>query len=311
MKSAMHTLAVTLLLSVLAGCGRGASQADPVANNHANAPSAAGVVVRGRIDIEGGQVSSPTLVDGVISAVAVHEGDHVSKGQALVTIDATAARIDEELAQAHVSEAQAKIKLAQARVAAAKIRAARLATAAKLDAGDGQSADDAGELLVQAVGELESAQSAARISRAELERARYVVSQHVLRAPADGQVLRVAAAPGLHVSAQGAPLLTLLPDKARIVRAELSEDALDHIANGQPARVLSDDGRQSPLGSAHVVRIGLVYGASTLQEDPQQRINERTVDCVLAFDEPTTLRVGRRVLVRFASTPMKSPPISR
>jgi multidrug efflux pump subunit AcrA (membrane-fusion protein) len=303
MKSAMHTLAVTLLLSVLAGCGRGASQADPVANNHANAPSAAGVVVRGRIDIEGGQVSSPTLVDGVISAVAVHEGDHVSKGQALVTIDATAARIDEELAQAHVSEAQAKIKLAQARVAAAKIRAARLATAAKLDAGDGQSADDAGELLVQAVGELESAQSAARISRAELERARYVVSQHVLRAP--------AAAPGLHVSAQGAPLLTLLPDKARIVRAELSEDALDHIANGQPARVLSDDGRQSPLGSAHVVRIGLVYGASTLQEDPQQRINERTVDCVLAFDEPTTLRVGRRVLVRFASTPMKSPPISR
>ncbi|MFS8138450.1 MAG: efflux RND transporter periplasmic adaptor subunit, partial [Thermomonas sp.] len=230
------------------------------------------------------------------------------KGQALLTIDETAARIDEELAQARLSEAQSRIKLEQMRVDAAKIRAERLAMAAKLDAGDGQSADDARVLLAQAVGELNTAQSGVRTARAELERARYVRSQHVLHAPIDGQVLRLTAEPGQHVAAEGASLLTLLPDTARIIRAELSEDALSSISSGQSAQVLSDDGLQTPLGTARVLRIAPVYGPSTLQEDPQQRVNERAVECVLAFGAPTSVRVGRRVLVRFASSATKNEP---
>ncbi len=308
MKFATRTFALTLpLLALLAGCGRDQPQVDTAT---ALLPSA-GMVVRGRVDIEGGEVALTTPVDGVIAGVAVHEGDHVGKGQALVTIDETAARIDEELAQAHLSEAQSRIKLDTTRLDAARTRAERLAMAAKLDAGDGQSADDARVLLAQAAGELDSAQSGVRTARAELERARYVRSQHVLHAPIDGQVLRLTAEPGLHVAAQGASLLTLLPDTARIIRAELSEDAINGISNGQTAQVLSDDGLQTPLGTAHVLRIAPVYGPSTLQEDPQQRINERTVECVLAFGEPTSLRVGRRVIVRFTSTATKNAPGSR
>ena len=307
-KSAACILAVTLpLLAALAGCGRDHPQAE--AGISMQPP--AGMVVRGRIDIEGGQVALTTSVDGVIAAVAVHEGDHIGKGQVLVTLDGTAARVDEELAQAHLSEATSRVKLAQARVDASKTRAERLAMAAKLDAGDGQSADDAREVLGQAIGELDSAQSGVRIARAEVERARYVLSQQVLHAPVDGQVLRLAAEPGLHVAAQGAALLTLLPDTARIIRAELSEDAIDAITVGQSAQVISDDGLQTSLGTARVLRIAPVYGPSTLQEDPQQRINERTVECVLAFTQPTSLRVGRRVMVRFLSAPTNSSPGSR
>lgn len=307
MKSVTGMLAMTLLMGTLCGCGRGHPQAD----GRVATPASTDVVVRGRIDIEGGQMSLTPLVDGVIAEVAVHEGDHVSKGQALLTIDETAARIDEGLAQARLSEAQSRIRLAQARVDAAKIRAERLVMAAKLDAGDSQSADDARGVLAQAVGELDSAHSGVGTARAELGRSRYVLSQLVLRAPADGQVLRVMAEPGLRVAAQSSPLLTLLPDAARIIRAELSEDVINDIAVGQQARVVSDDGRQAPLGRVHVLRIGPVYGPSTLQEDPQQRINERSVECVLAFDGPTSLRVGRRVLVRFAIAPPKASPAKR
>ena len=303
MKFAARALALTLpLLALLAGCGRDQPRADTAT---ALLPSA-GMVVRARIDIEGGEVALTTMVDGVIEGVFVHEGDHVGKGQALVRIDDTAARIDEELAQAHLSEAQSRIKVDQTRLSAAKTRAERLAMAAKLDAGDGQSADDAREALAQVVAEQDSAQSGARIARAELERARYARSQHVLHAPIDGQVLRLTAEPGLHVAAQGASLLTLLPDTARIIRAELSEDAINGISSGDSAQVMSDDGLQTPLGTAHVLRIAPVYGPSTLQEDPQQRINERTVECVLAFGAPTSLRVGRRVMVRFASPVTKT-----
>ena len=308
MKFATRTLVMTLpLLGLLAGCGRAQPQADAASAM----ASPAGIVVRGRVDIEGGQVALTTLVDGVIAGVAVHEGEHVGKGQALVTIDETAARIDEELAQAHLSEAQSRIKLEQTRVDAAKTRAERLAMAAKLDAGDGQSADDARVLLAQAVGELDTAQSGVRTARAELVRARYVRSQHVLHAPIDGEVLRLTAEPGLHVAAQGASLLTLLPDTARIIRAELSEDAINGISNGQSAQILSDDGLQTRLGIAHVLRIAPVYGPSTLQEDPQQRINERTVECVLAFGEPTSLRADRRVMGRLSYTGTKKAPGSR
>jgi len=50
-----------------------------------------------------------------------------------------------------------------------------------------------------------------------------------------------------------------------------------------------------------VLRIGQVYGPATLENDPQIRANARTVECVLAFDQPQNLRIGQRVIVRFGS----------
>ena len=82
MKPATGMLAVTLLMGALSGCGRGQPQSESIVA----IPSSTDVVVRGRIDIEGGQLSLTTLVDGVIAEVAVHEGEHVSKGQALLTM---------------------------------------------------------------------------------------------------------------------------------------------------------------------------------------------------------------------------------
>jgi hypothetical protein len=57
----------------------------------------------------------------------------------------------------------------------------------------------------------------------------------------------------------------------------------------------------APL-KAHVLRIGKVFGASTLEDDPQVRANTRSVECVLAFDQAPSmpLRIGQRVLVKFA-----------
>jgi hypothetical protein len=78
-----------------------------------------------------------------------------------------------------------------------------------------------------------------------------------------------------------------------------------------PAEVVPDNGRDDAHWSAHVLRIGRVYGPATLENDPQVRANARTVECVLAFDEPTSdqtrdLRIGQRVMVRFGAAP--TPP---
>ena len=284
------------VLLLLAACARHRDNPTTAAADNAT-PSL--IVARGRVDIEGGPLPLGMTVDGVIANVAVTEGDWVRRGQLLIAADPTPARIDEDLARAKLAQAQSQAKLLESKASAARTRAARLIQAAEEDAGDGQSADDAREAAVEAGAELINAQAGMRIARAELQRTGYLAEQHILRAPLDGEVLRVTAWPGMRVSAQGGTLLTLLPAKARIVRAELSQDFVDVIAPGAAARIVSDDGQQTALGAAHVLRIGRMYGQSLLQEDPLQRINERSVECVLAFDGPSALRVGQRVLVHF------------
>ena len=70
---------------------------------------------------------------------------------------------------------------------------------------------------------------------------------------------------------------------------------------GMKAEVTDDSADGSVALTAHVVRISAVLGNSTLEDDALVRANMRTVECILAFDQPAppSLRVGQRMLVRF------------
>ena len=93
----------------------------------------------------------------------------------------------------------------------------------------------------------------------------------------------------------------LLPAQPRIVRAELNESFVRVVNPGMRAEIVDDSGSGMPNLTAHVLRVGTVFGASALEEDPLVRANTRTVECVLAFDQPApaSARIGQRVLVRF------------
>ena len=199
MKHAAMKHAAMIMLVTLAACAR--HQHDP-ATTAADSTPPAFIVARGRVDVEGGPLPLALGVDGVVDRVGVAEGDVVKRGQWLVTTDPTPARLDRDLAQAHVDQAQAQVGLLRAKASAASTRAARLASAAKQDAGDGQSADDAREAAVEAVAELDNARAGTRIATADLQRADYLATQHILRAPVDGEVLRVTVWPGMRVSAR-------------------------------------------------------------------------------------------------------------
>ncbi len=294
-----HIAGAIFALLLLNACTRQHANDHSGSASDAASPPSAYIVARGRIDVEGGPLSLGLSVDGVVDHVAVAEGDHVRRGQLLVSTDPTPAHLDQTLAQAHLSQAHAQVALQESKVSAARLHATRLTAAAKQDAGDGQSADDARQVATEATAELDNARAAVQIAQADLQRAAYQTRLHELRAPVDGDVLRLTAWPGMRVSAQAGTLVTLLPAGTRIVRAEVAQEFIDAIQPGQQARVISDDGRQTSFGAAHVLRIGPVFGQSALQEDPTQRINERSVECVLAFDGASSLRVGQRVLVRF------------
>lgn len=286
-----------LALSLAAMLGACSKPAQPAAGTAA-APAYA-AVARGRIDIEGGLLPLSMPREGTLVKVAVREGDHVKRGQLLAQLDTEPAKLAVEAAQAQLEQAQAQMKLLGIRLAAAKQRAQRLGAAVAAGAGDGQSADDAREAAAQLQAEQLGARASLGMASQKLDEARYELSQRSLLAPFDGDVVQVSAQPGANVSPGSPALFTLLPQKPRIVRAELNESFVGAVQPGMHAEVLPDNSGSDVHWSAHVLRIGQVYGPSTLENDPQVRANARTVECVLGFDQPQHLRIGQRVIVRF------------
>jgi RND family efflux transporter MFP subunit len=299
-----------LLLSVsalIAGCS---NPTDASVDTRAPPPAYA-AVARGRVDIEGGLLNLSMPREGTLAKVAVHEGDQVRQGQLLAALDTEPATLAVAAAQAQQEQAQAQLKLLGIKLAAAKQRAQRLSAAASAGAGDGQSADDAREAAAQLEAEQLAAHAASSMANQKLDAARYELKQRSLLAPFDAEVVKVSAQPGASVSPSSGPLFTLLPRKPRIVRAELNDSFIGAIKPGMHAEVIADNGNDSDHWSAHVLRIGEVYGPATLENDPQVRANARTVECVLAFDQPGAdkdspgptgnLRIGQRVTVHFGN----------
>lgn len=296
----LRTLRLPLTLfaaTLLAGC----AQSDAPATTNTAAPAYT-AVARGRIDIEGGLLKLTMPSEGVVALVDAHEGDHVRKGQLLAQLDLQPAKLALDTALAEQQQATAQIGALDERAKSAGLRASRLEQAAKAGAGDVQSAEDAREAARQAQVEVNNARASAALTAQKVAGARYQLELRSLRAPVDGQIVQRMVQPGASVSPTTGPIFVLLPDAPRIVRAELNESFVGVVHEGMPAEVDDDSGSGMAPLKAHVLRIGNVFGASTLEDDPQVRANTRSVECVLTLDQPpaAALRIGQRVLVKFA-----------
>lgn len=285
-----------LAAALLVGCSHDDAPATPSATTPAYV-----AVARGRIDIEGGLLKLSMPSDGIVASVNAHEGEQVHKGQLLAQLDVEPAKLALDTALAEQQQATAQASALEERVKATDLRASRLEQAAKAGAGDMQSADDARQSAQQIQAELDNARANAALATQKVTGARYQLSLRSLLAPIDGQIVQRMVQPGASVSPATGPIFVILPDAPRIVRAELNESFVGVVHEGMNAEVDDDSGSGMAPLKAHVLRIGNVFGASTLEDDPQVRANSRTVDCVLTFDQPpaTPLRIGQRVLVKF------------
>ena len=285
-----------LAAALLAGC----SHDEAPATSQATTPAYV-AVARGRIDIEGGLLKLTMPSEGIVQSVGAHEGEHVQKGQLLAQLDLEPAKLALDSALAEQQQASAQASALEERVKSTDLRAARLEQAARAGAGDIQSADDARENAQQVKAQLDNARASTALASQKVAAARYQLDLHTLRAPVDGQIVQRMVQPGASVSPASGPIFVFLPDSPRIVRAELNESFVGVVHEGMTAEVDDDSGSGLAPLKAHVLRIGNVFGASTLEDDPQVRANTRSVECVLKFDQPpaTSLRIGQRVLVKF------------
>ena len=148
-------------------------------------------------------------VGGVITTIAVDEGDVVKRGQVLARIAGT--EIGAAVEQARQGVAKAERDLA---------RAQRLL--------DGKAAT--GE-------QVDDATTGAEVARAQLRAARFNAAHAVIRAPADGRVLRRLAEAG-ELAAPGQPILILASDdQGWVARVALADRDVVRLAPGDAATI--------------------------------------------------------------------------
>ena len=255
-------------------------------------------MARGEIDVEGGLVRVTAPRDGRIVEVAVEDGDDVQAGAVLAKLDARQALSAVEIDEAGRAEAEARVAVLKAKLPAAQDAAKRVGEAASAGAATGQSADESATTLAVLKAEIGAAEAAVKVARAQADSARTELDALTLTAPVAGRIVHRSAHVGDVVSTAAATeLFRILPDRRRIVRAELNEAYVDKIKPGMRAEVVrdSDEGTAYP---AKVLRVGEVFGPSRLTDDAEERAGAHDVTCVLAL-EGGEFRIGQRVLVRF------------
>jgi len=269
----------------------------------ASAPKSPYVAIaNGKADVEGGVIQVAARTSGVVRDVLVQEGDDVVKGQVLARLEDDEPRLQAESAAADVHQAEAQIPLLQVQLSTANREYQRLQGLVATNFVAGQKLDQARDSIRAAEAAIQAQTAAIATYEARLGEARYMQELSVIRAPADGRIIRRYANPGAGASTLNVSnMFDLEPKTDRIVRAEISEGALPFVAIGQTVQIAPESDPTKTF-TGKVIRRAAVFGARKLQsDDPSERSDERVVEVVVGTKNAPFL-IGQRVLVKFMRT---------
>jgi HlyD family secretion protein len=257
--------------------GRGANQQASADREQSEALARAPVAITalGRIEPRDGviRISGPSRLAVVIGELRVAEGDEVKAGGVLAVLDS------------HALE-QASVESLRAELANAK---RKLARNRKLH-GEGAIAGTT----------LETDTLARDVARAQLRSAEAALARSTVRAPIDGQVLKIHARPGEKVGPQG--ILELGRTDEMYAIAEVYETDVRRIKVGQRARV-SSPALEAPLEGV-VERVGMKIGKlDALSTDPAARTDARVVEVEIRLDDSEPVKSLTNLQVEIAIAP--------
>ncbi len=188
-----------------------------------------------------------------IRQILVREGDAVSAGQAIATLDDATLQADLRQAQAQLSVSQAQVtqqraSLAQSQAALAEAQQnlERLRALADQGAISQQELNrqqtetvTAQESVGLSRAEVESAEAGVRSQQAAIDRLQTQLTQTTVRAPVAGRVAERLATVG-DVSAPGNPIVTLIQNNQLELVAEVPQAQLDRVAIGASVAITSN-----------------------------------------------------------------------
>jgi len=256
-------------------------------------------IANGKADVEGGIIAVAARRGGIIREVLVQEGDNVVKDQVLARQENDEARLAADRARAEVAQARAQINAMEVQLSAARRELDRLSALAGSNFVAAQRTDQARDAVSIAQANLGAQKAMVGTVLARKNEADYNLEMTVIRAPANGRIVRRYANPGSGASTLNVSnLFDLEPNNARIVRAEIAESALSAVTIGQAVEI-SPEADDTKIYVGKVLRRAAVFGARRLQsDDPSERTDERVVEVVVSADG-IPLLIGQRVLVKF------------
>ena len=256
-------------------------------------------IASGKADVEGGIIQVAARRGGVVEAVYVQEGDMVRKGQILARQEDDELQLAVARASAEVAQARAQIATATGSLRTAEREYERLQGLVSKNIVAGQKLDEARDKISAAQAQIQAQQASVQTAQARLREAQYDLELTLVRAPADGRIVRRHANPGSGASTLNVSnMFELEPNNARIVRAEISEASVPEVSEGQEVEIVPEaDDTKVYVG--RVLRRAAMFGARKLQsDDPSERTDERVVEVVVSADGAPLL-IGQRVLVKF------------
>lgn len=168
-------------------------------------------------------------IGGQLISVKVERGQRVKKGQLLAVLSDGEARAQHAQADAAVSQARAQLALA-------RDNEARAATLVAANAAPGSQAI---AVKLQA----ETAEAALMQAQAARDLAATALVNHQLKAPFDGEIVKVPDGTGMIVGA-GTPLFRLESLDRLVLRATIAESDVDRIRAGDEVTIEANNGRK-------------------------------------------------------------------
>lgn len=256
-------------------------------------------IANGKADVEGGMIQVAARRAGIVREVYVQEGDKVVKGQILARQEDDEPKLSAARAAALVDQAKAQMTQYQVQLTSAEREHKRLQGLVSTNFVAAQKVDQATDKIREAQANIQAQRAAIATAQAALEEARYNLELTIIRAPTDGRIARRYANPGAGASTLNVSnMFDLEPTAPRIVRAEIAESALPHVAIGQVVQI-APESEPTKFYSGKVLRRAAVFGARKLQsDDPTERTDDRVVEVVVSADSAPFL-IGQRVLVKF------------
>ncbi|WGU39393.1 HlyD family efflux transporter periplasmic adaptor subunit [Phenylobacterium sp. NIBR 498073] len=256
-------------------------------------------VANGKADVEGGMIQVAARRAGIVREVYVQEGDRVVKGQILARQEDDEPKLSAARAAASVEQAKAQMAQYQVQLSTAEREHKRLQGLVSTNFVAAQKVDQAVDKIREAQANIQAQRAAIATAQAALEEARYNLELTIIRAPTDGRIARRYANPGAGASTLNVSnMFDLEPEAPRIVRAEIAESSLPHVAIGQTVQI-APESEPTKVYNGKVLRRAAVFGARKLQsDDPSERADDRVVEVVVSADSAPFL-IGQRVLVKF------------
>jgi HlyD family secretion protein len=291
------------------------------------------IAAPGVIEAASEEITVRAETAGRLTSVPVDEGDHVSRGEIVATVDRSlahaqlkAAEAEAELRRSELTallkganglqrlqawvgykEAETGVEQARAELDRRKKlfdqgalpeeeveRAANALTLAE------QRQEEAG-LRRRMMGaapldtDREHATAALRAAEANVDEARSLLAKTIVRAPISGVVVHRYLHAGELASEASGPILTIADTSHLRVRAEIDEADVGLLHLGEPAYATAPAYGDRKF-SGHVIRIAGELGRKTVTSgDPAERMDTKVLETLIDLDPGASLPLGLRV----------------